>query len=167
MVHAVISSRLDYCNSLYFAAPKYLLLKLQRVQNVAARLVLLKQRHDSISACFTTLHWLNIEQRSAYKILMIAFKCFHNSAPVLLSNLLSPCLHSSRNSNYSFNLTFHNSKHGRRSFSYCAPRLWNCLPLLIRSAPNLPLFKSRLKTYIFTSYDTLKQQYCRYAHLLP
>ena len=39
MVNAFVTSRLDYCNSLYFGLPKREIDKLQRVQNCAARLV--------------------------------------------------------------------------------------------------------------------------------
>ena len=38
LVHAVISSRLDYCNSLFINISKIYLNKLQKVQNAAARL---------------------------------------------------------------------------------------------------------------------------------
>ena len=39
VVHAFVSSRLDYCNSLLYGAPAKLINRLQRVQNMAARLV--------------------------------------------------------------------------------------------------------------------------------
>jgi hypothetical protein len=167
LVHAVVTSRLDFCNSLYFSAPKYLLLKLQRVQNAAARLVLKRCKRDSISACLDHLHWLNVEQRIAFKVLITVYKCLHDSSPILLSNLLLPCTSSSRHSANTINISFQQSKYGRRSFSYTAPRLWNCLPLLIRSANSLPVFKSKLKTYLFSSYDSLKIKYCQYANILP
>ena len=40
IVHSVISAKLDYCNSLFIDIPDYLITKLQRVQNAAARIVL-------------------------------------------------------------------------------------------------------------------------------
>ncbi len=39
VIHAFITSRLDYCNSLYLGLPKSLLARLQMVQNAAARLL--------------------------------------------------------------------------------------------------------------------------------
>jgi hypothetical protein len=39
LVHALVLSRIDYANSLLFGLPKSLLVKLQRVQNAAARLI--------------------------------------------------------------------------------------------------------------------------------
>ena len=39
LIRALISCRLDYCNSLLYGLPVYQLAKLQRVQNAAARLI--------------------------------------------------------------------------------------------------------------------------------
>ena len=49
LIHAFISSMLDYCDSLLYAIPKYLVCRLQRVQNTAARIVTLTRKYDSIS----------------------------------------------------------------------------------------------------------------------
>ena len=43
-----------------------------------------------------------------------------------------------------------NLKAGNGPFSYSAPTVWNSLPLLLRNTSTLSLFKSRLKTYLFT-----------------
>ena len=39
LVHASISSRLDYCNSFLYGIPEYQTTKLQRVMNASARLI--------------------------------------------------------------------------------------------------------------------------------
>ena len=36
-----------------------------------------------------------------------------------------------------------------RSFSFMAPRIWNCLPTTLHDLPTLSDFKSQLKTYFF------------------
>ena len=48
-IHAFISSKLDYCNSLLYGIPTYVVCRLQRVQNTAARIVTLKRKYDSIT----------------------------------------------------------------------------------------------------------------------
>ena len=58
LVHAVTSSRLDYCNSLFFNMCKENIFKLQKVQNAAARLVARKRKRDSIASTLRDLHWL-------------------------------------------------------------------------------------------------------------
>ena len=53
---AFVLSRLDYCNALLFGCPQYLLNKLQKVQNNAARLVLRVSRTNHISPHLPSLH---------------------------------------------------------------------------------------------------------------
>ena len=38
---------------------------------------------------------------------------------------------------------------GKRSFAAAAPTLWNNLPLNIKQAPSVDIFKSRVKTHLF------------------
>ena len=46
LVQAFISCRLDYCNSLFYGIAKYLMSRLQSVQNAAARLVSGARRYE-------------------------------------------------------------------------------------------------------------------------
>jgi len=66
---AFVFSRLDYCNSLLVGRPKYLLSKLQKVQNNAARLIFRTTRSAHITPMLHSLHWLPIEQKIEYKLL--------------------------------------------------------------------------------------------------
>ena len=63
LLHAFISSGLDYCNSLLFGVPDVLLRKVQSVQNAAARLVTGAKRRDHIMPVLQQLHWLPVRRR--------------------------------------------------------------------------------------------------------
>ena len=56
LVHAVVTSRLDYCNSLFYNISKSNLFKLQKVQNAAARLVVRKGKRHSVTGLLKDLH---------------------------------------------------------------------------------------------------------------
>ena len=83
-----ISTRIDNCNSLLVNLPACSLQKLQRVLNTAARIVSLRPKRDDIIPVLISLHWLPIEHRIHYKIMLLVFRCLHNLAPSYPSDLL-------------------------------------------------------------------------------
>ena len=74
-VHAFVTSKLDYCNPLLYGLPKYQLQRLQYVQNTAARVVLQVSKFQHITPVLCALHWLPIQYRIIFKILLN----WHNS----------------------------------------------------------------------------------------
>ena len=56
----MIASGIDNSNSVLFGTSRRNLDKLQKVQNAAARLVMRKRKHDSISNSIKELHWLRV-----------------------------------------------------------------------------------------------------------
>ena len=90
LVHAFVSSRLDYCNSLLYGIGDGLLTKLQTVQNAAARVVTGTRKFDHISPVLRQLHWLPVRQRIAFKLAMITFKCLRGLAPSYLADVCTP-----------------------------------------------------------------------------
>ncbi len=152
LIHAYVISRLDYSNSLLCGINRSLLRRLQVIQNTAARLVFRKSKFDKAFPLLQTLHWLPIEQRIEFKILVFTHNCLYGKAPDYLSELIS-WRSSARNlrSSDSFCLTQTKTlnRYGDRAFPYHAPRLWNSLPLDIRSITSLVCFKKAVKTYLF------------------
>ena len=63
LVHAFITSRLDYCNDLLYGAPEYQIKKLQRVMNASARLVYRAPKYWHITSLLRELHWLPVRLR--------------------------------------------------------------------------------------------------------
>ena len=81
---------LDYCNSLLHGLPSKVLKQLQYVQNTAARIVTGVSRRDHITPVLYQLHWLPIESRILYKILLITYKTMNNQSPSYMQELIEP-----------------------------------------------------------------------------
>lgn len=155
LVHAFVISQLDYGNSLLAGLPDVRLDGLRRVQNSAARLITGARKFESITPHLRSLHWLPIRQRIDFKIAVLVHRCLHGSAPSYLAELIIPyCPPRALRSASLYQLSVPASRlksYGNRAFSVFAPRLWNSLPLSIRSAQSLGQFRSLLKTHLFST----------------
>ncbi len=87
LIHAFMTSRLDYCNALLGGCSVRLINKLQLVQNAAARVLTRTRKYDHISPVLSTLHWLPTKHRIDFKILLMTYKALNGLAPQYLSEL--------------------------------------------------------------------------------
>ena len=153
LANALVSSQLDYCNSLYYDLPASSLHKLQVIQNTIARVVVPKtKRFDHIKPILKQLHWLPINARINFKIATLTYKVLNHKQPSYLSDLLvyhTVPYHLKSCGKNILKQPFISSKAGRRSFSYCASFVWNQLPDHIRTATSLICFRKLLKTHFF------------------
>ena len=157
LVHAVTTSRLDYCNSLLINIGKSNLFKLQKIQNAAARLVVRGRKRQSISGTIKELHWLRVESRIIFKVLLLVYKSIHGLCSENLQ--LHYKGYNCRPQDYLLLETKSaKTKYGKRTFSYAGPRLWNALPLHIRSEENIDKFKTQVKTLLFEGTEELKKR---------
>lgn len=156
MVTTLVSSRLDYCNSLFQGTQAVLQRRLQSVLNAAARLVFNLRRHDHVTDALFRLHWLRVPERIKFKMAVLVYRSLHGTAPSYLAHFQSVADAPGRRGLRSADtaqllvprircVTF-----GSRSFPVAGAGIWNSLPTDITSAPNLEIFRHRLKTFLFT-----------------
>ena len=126
------------------------------MQNASARLIFSMPRYCHITPLLFDLHWLPVNQRIVFKILLLVYKVLHQLAPSYLVDLISvmPCSSYNLRRNNNGVLLRHPAAHskktlGDRSFSRAAPKLWNNLPFEIRCSNSIVSFKSQLKTFLF------------------
>ena len=81
LIHAFVSSILDYCNSLLYGLPDKEVSKLQLVTKT--------RRVDHITPILRKLHWLSVRKRSIFKILLITYKVLNGLAPSYLAELIN------------------------------------------------------------------------------
>ena len=155
VVHALVSSRLDYCNGLLQNLPVCRLRPLQMAQNTAAWIITFTPRSEHITPVLMALHWLPVQARISYKTATLTFKALHGLTPDYVADMLKPyettrCL---RSSNTALLQTApYSTSYGRRAFSIAAPILWNALPERIRLCDTYETFKSELKTLLFNRF---------------
>jgi hypothetical protein len=153
LVNSLVTSRLDYSNVLLYGINKQLTDKLQRVQNTAARLITRTRKSDHITPVLMELHWLPVEFRSQYKLLLHVFKALNDLSPVYLQELIKPYKPvRSLRSESAFLLQVPSTRpktYGERRFDKAASSLWNSLPVHLRVAWSIDIFKVGLKTYLY------------------
>ena len=156
VIHATVTSRLDYCNSLYAGLPSTLTRKRQLIQNAADRVLTNTPWKSHIRPTLQQLHWLPVEFQIKFKVLVLTFKAIRGSGPIYLRDRLS--LYSPQRSLRSSDanlLEIPNHQAIRlastrkRAFSALAPSWWNELPAQTRAMTELSQFRRACKTMLF------------------
>ena len=165
LVHSLVLSHLDSCNSLYYGLPKTVLHPLQMIINSAARIIVRMPHYsrERITPVCIDLHFLPLKARIEYKLCLLVYKALNFNQPRYLADLLSPFrtesvveLRSTGRLNEPF---VSRSSLIERAFEFSAPRLYNSIPIEIRSQETLNCFKGKLKTYLFQkAYNLIRSE---------
>jgi hypothetical protein len=137
LANALICSRIDYCNSLLFVMKGDLSMKLQRVMNLAARIVTKSRRVDHVTPLLKELGWPRIAARIVAKIALLTFKTIRQKSPHYLLAAITiyqpnRSLRSASQTTFNLVLGSANSSIGRGMWNVTAPQVWNSLPASIR-----------------------------------
>ena len=162
VANALVSSKLDYCNSLFRSLDDKDLHKLQCIQNSLARIVAnppTSVRIFHITPVRKELHWLPIKYRCIFKTLTIIHKFLYTGLP----HYFAPHLRfytCEANTRLSVPGKLYLDKPSLthiasfpqlyNSLAYDGPDLWNSLPDDICLIPSLSSFRRKLKSYLFS-----------------
>ena len=150
---AYILPILDYGSNTWGTTSTANIERLSKLQKRAARIILKADFMTPSSYMFEQLGWQTIPKRLLYNKSVLVYKALNDLTPTYITNLLTPVSQAhSRSLRSSENglLSIPRSRSALfdRSFSYSASKLWNVLPLNLRTASSLNEFKSCLRNYL-------------------
>ena len=170
IVRTLILSKLDYCNSLLYGIDKKHLNRLQVLQNKCARLILKQPSRTHASPLLQSLHWLPIEKRILFKLIVQAFKAFQFSSPGYLASYFQSRAHKTKYSLRSdlaitFEVPRAKKQAGDRAFSVAGPHLWNGLPSSVRTVDHIDRFKNKLNSHLFSWFFQAPWAHCKRRYI--
>ena len=173
---AFVSSRLNYCYSLFRSLSRFNLHRLQSIQNSAARIVTNLSKFTRVTPVLRKLHWLPVQFHSEFKLATLVYKFIHTGFPKYFAPYLST-YHNTYNTRCSQSVAnflnipklqpkIHKStKQFGFSFTFDAPTVWNSLPEDIHAL--LPLLERSSKAIsterliLLSSFSRIVSPWCR------
>ena len=116
------------------------------MQNTAARIITRTSRYSHIhTPVLKELHWLPVQSRMHFQVLMHTYKALHGQAPCYVRDMLEVYRPArSLRSQHSLTLTVPRTRtvtYGEQCYREAAPTLWNALPSHIRHCNTIDSFK--------------------------
>ena len=151
---ALSINHLDYANATLNGLPNCDIDKMQRIQNMAVKMVLRAPKYSIPMECMKELHWLPIWFTMQHKILTLVYKTLHGDAPdymksMLSEHILNRCGLRLEQSHKMLCIPCTQRKaFAARSFSVEGPTYWNALPEDVKKSEKVATFKQKLDSLI-------------------
>jgi len=147
----MVGTRLDYVNSILTGISSRNIHRLQRTHNSLARDVTCSTTNTT--SALNSLHRRPVQQRIIFKFAKLVHRSLHNAGPQYMSPLLHPYTLSRQLRSASLNLLSQpriNITFASHGFRHTGPSLWNSFFHHLRSTDSYTVFKSSLKTHLFS-----------------
>ena len=155
IANGIIMSKIMYLIPVWSGCERYLINSLQIIQNKAARLVTRCDSQTPVSSLLNQCGWLSVSQLGAYHSLVLAFKVKSTKCPQYLFEKMwekEPFLYNTRSRSESLIRLGRDrqarTELARRSYIYRVTKQWNMLPVDVREAENLNIFKSEVRQWV-------------------
>ena len=151
--NALVQPHFDYCSVVWGNCNKSLSIKLQKLQNRAARILTSSSYDANADDLFVRLGWQKLSLQRELKTATMVYKYFNGLAPEYLKSMFtdrsSTTTYSLRNCEGKLAVPLPRTNFLKNSFSYSGAVLWNSLPTNLRQAQTLSSFKSGCRNFLF------------------
>ena len=150
---------IDYFNSLLNSTAKRDLVKLQRVHNYLAHVILRAPQFSPSLPLLRQLYWLPVSYRiNFFKLSTLTYRALSTQQPPYLDSLLHLSnIHRQLRSSNSQQLIVPKTKLNlcKRAFSVAVPRVWNELPITLKTSETIAIFRKKLDIFIPNCISTI------------
>lgn len=152
----LIHPYLTYCNIVWSYNYKYIIGKIQILQNKVIRLTTNFYQYNNTATLFKNLNILNLSDIHKYQTAILMFKYSNNLLPQsfyvfdYFSTVNKRHSHNVRNCDL-FSIPYAHTNSRLFTVKFFGPRVWNSLPMTLRKITNLNEFKNKLKQFIINT----------------
>ena len=90
LCNALVGSKINNCNLLYYEINDKQMQRLQGVQNTLCRIVTRTHHFSSITGPLMSLYWLPVKFRVHFKLRLVTYKVYKNKCSAYLENYVQP-----------------------------------------------------------------------------
>lgn len=148
LAECLVLSKIKYCDAIFCDTPKYLVTRLQKLQNASASFIY--NKHCNMNDVLK-LRWLPVEEGMSFSIVKLAHKSLHDSdtwpSYLKLSFKPQPLRALRENELLRTNVVVTNNVEG--TFCYAAAINFNDLPVNVRKTVDYNKFSSETRKYLF------------------